>query len=172
MLACAEGGTNVEIGQRLGVSDDTVRKWRNRFVERRLVGLHDDPRPGRPRTVTDAKVESILTTTLETKPADATHWSIRSLARTVGASQTTVSRVWRAYGIKPHLVDSFKLSPDPLFIDKVHDIVGLYLNPREAAVVICVDEKTQIQVTRRWRGGRRWGERRAPVRATSPIRAT
>jgi transposase len=145
VLACGEGGTNVEIAARLGVDDSTVRKWRRRFVEQRLDGLHDEPRPGKPRTVTDDDVERIIVTTLETKPANATHWSTRSLAQATGMSQTTVSRVWRAFGLKPHLVDSFKLSPDPQFIDKVHDIVGLYLNPPEAAVVICVDEKTQVQ---------------------------
>ena len=145
VLAAAEGLSNTEIAERLGVSDATARKWRTRFVAQRLDGLHDEPRPGRPRTVTDDEVEAILVKTLETKPVNATHWSTRSMATATGASQSTVSRVWRAYGLKPHLVDSFKLSPDPLFIDKVHDIVGLYLNPPEAAVVVCVDEKTQIQ---------------------------
>lgn len=145
VLACAEPGSNVEVAGRLGISDDTVRKWRARFAEHRLDGLHDEPRPGKPRTVSDEDVERILVTTLEQRPANATHWSTRSMAQATGMSQTTVSRVWRAFGLKPHLVDSFKLSPDPLFIDKVHDIVGLYLNPPDAAVVICVDEKTQVQ---------------------------
>ena len=145
VLACAEGGSNVEIARRLGLYDDTVGKWRNRFIERRLDGLHDEPRPGKPRTISDDDVERIIVKTLEETPADATHWSTRSMAAATGMSQTAVSRIWRAFGLKPHLVEEFKVSPDPLFIDKVHDIVGLYLNPPEAAVVICVDEKTQVQ---------------------------
>jgi transposase len=145
VLACAEGGSNTAVAERLGIADSTVRKWRRRFADQRLDGLHDEPRPGRPRTVSDDDVERIVVTTLEHKPSDATHWSTRSMAGSVGMSQSTVSRVWRAFGLKPHLIDSFKLSPDPQFIDKVHDIVGLYLNPPDAAVVICVDEKTQVQ---------------------------
>ena len=145
VLACAQGGTNTEIGERLGVTRATAAKWRNRFVERRLDGLWDEPRPGAPRTVTDDDVERVIVKTLEETPADATHWSTRSLAAATGMSQSAVSRIWRAFGLKPHLVDSFKLSPDPLFIDKVRDIVGLYLNPPDAAVVLCVDEKSQIQ---------------------------
>ena len=145
VLACAEPGSNVEIGRRLGVSDDTVRKWRSRFGERRLDGLHDEPRPGKPRTISDEDVERVIVKTLEQKPKNATHWSTRSMAEATGMNQTAVSRIWRAFGLKPHLVDSFKLSPDPLFVDKVHDIVGLYLNPPDAAVVMCVDEKTQVQ---------------------------
>lgn len=145
VLACAEGASNVEVARRLGINDSTVRKWRGRFAEQRLDGLHDEPRPGRPRTVSDEHVERIIVKTLEEKPTQATHWSTRSMAEATGMSQTTVSRVWRAFGLKPHLVDSFRLSPDPQFIDKVHDIVGLYLNPPDAAVVICVDEKTQVQ---------------------------
>ena len=131
--------------QRLGIDRGTVGKWRRRFVEHRLDGLHDEPRPGAPRTVTDDDVERVIVKTLEETPADATHWSTRSLAASTGMSQSAVSRIWRAFGLKPHLVDSFKLSPDPLFIDKVRDVVGLYLNPPDAAVVLCVDEKTQIQ---------------------------
>lgn len=145
VLACAEGGTNTQIGQRLGVTRTTVGKWRRRFGEFRLDGLHDEPRPGAPRTVTDADVERVIVTTLEAKPDDATHWSTRSMADATGMSQSAVSRIWRAFGLKPHLVDEFKLSPDPQFIDKVRDIVGLYLNPPDAAVVLCVDEKTQVQ---------------------------
>ncbi len=145
VLACAEGGTNVAVGQRLGVHRDTVGKWRRRFVEHRLDGLHDEPRPGAPRSIGDDDVERVIVKTLEESPADATHWSTRSLAASTGMSQSAVSRIWRAFGLKPHLVDSFKLSPDPLFIDKVRDVVGLYLNPPDAAVVLCVDEKTQIQ---------------------------
>jgi transposase len=145
VLACAGGATNREVAGRLGVHENTVSKWRRRFVELRLDGLWDDPRPGAPRTVSDADVERVIVKTLEEAPADATHWSTRSMAKAAGMSQTTVSKIWRAFGLKPHLADSFKLSPDPQFIDKVRDIVGLYLNPPDAAVVLCVDEKSQIQ---------------------------
>ena len=145
VLACAEGASNVEVATRLGVSLPTVGKWRSRFVARRLEGLADEPRPGAQRTITDEQVERVLVTTLEETPTDATHWSTRSLARRMGMSQTSISRLWRALGLKPHLVDTFKLSTDPQFIDKVRDIVGLYLNPPEAALVLCVDEKTQVQ---------------------------
>jgi transposase len=145
VLACAEGGSNTEVAARLGVSRLTVGKWRARFVERRLDGLHDEPRPGGPRTIDDDDVERIIVKTLEEIPADATQWSTRSMATATGMSQSAVSRIWRAFGLKPHLVEDFKLSPDPLFIDKVRDIVGLYLNPPDAAVVLCLDEKTQVQ---------------------------
>jgi transposase len=145
VLACAEGGNNTEVAARLNVNRETIRKWRNRFIEHRLDGLHDEPRPGKPRTISDDDVERVIVATLETKPANATHWSTRSMADATGMSQSAISRIWRAFGLKPHLVDSFKLSPDPLFVDKVHDIVGLYLNPPDAAVVMCVDEKTQVQ---------------------------
>jgi transposase len=145
VLACAEGGTNVAIAERLGVNRDTVGKWRRRFVAQRLDGLHDEPRPGAPRTVTDDDVERVIVTTLEETPRGATHWSTRSMATATGMSQSAVSRIWRAFALKPHRSESFKLSPDPQFIDKVRDIVGLYLNPPDAAVVFCVDEKTQIQ---------------------------
>ena len=145
VLAAASGETNSEIAARLGCNPNTVGKWRGRFVERRLDGLHDEPRPGKPRTIGDADVERVIVKTLEETPAAATHWSTRSMAQATGMSQTAVSRIWRAFGLKPHLVESFKLSPDPQFIDKVRDIVGLYLSPPEAAVVLCVDEKSQIQ---------------------------
>src|SRR5215203_14766 len=145
VLACAEGASNAEVVKRLGVSRPTVTKWRSRFVARRLEGLADEPRPGPPRTITDEQVEQVLVTTLESTPTDATHWSTRSLARKLGMSQTSISRIWRAFGLKPHLLDTFKLSTDPQFIDKVRDIVGLYLNPPQAALVLCVDEKTQVQ---------------------------
>jgi transposase len=145
VLACAEGASNIEVARRLGVSRPTVTKWRSRFVARRLEGLADEPRPGAPRKITDEQIEQALVTTLETTPKDATHWSTRSLARALGMSQTAVSRIWRAFGLKPHLVETFKLSTDPQFIDKVRDIVGLYLNPPEAALVLCVDEKTSVQ---------------------------
>ena len=120
-------------------------KWRRRFVTHRLEGLHDEPRPGVPRSITDDDVEALIVATLEQTPTDATHWSTRSMAKATGISQSAVSRIWRAFGLKPHLVDSFKLSADPLFVEKVRDVVGLYLNPPEGALVLCVDEKTQIQ---------------------------
>jgi transposase len=145
VLACAEGGNNSEVAARLGLHRETVRKWRNRFAERRLDGLHDEPRPGKPRTIGDDDVERVIVKTLEETPANATHWSTRSMAQATGMSQTAVSKIWRAFGLKPHRVEDFKLSPDPLFIDKVRDVVGLYLNPPDAAVVLCVDEKTQVQ---------------------------
>ena len=145
VLECAKGATNLEVAGRLGVTRATVGKWRQRFVERRLDGLHDEPRPGAPRTVSDDDVERLIVTTLEETPGDATHWSTRSMSTATGMSASTVGRIWRAFGLKPHLVDSFKLSPDPLFIEKVRDIVGLYLNPPEGALVLCVDEKSQIQ---------------------------
>jgi transposase len=145
VLACAEGASNAAVAERLGISRPTVTKWRSRFVARRVEGLADEPRPGAARTITDERVEQVLVMTLETTPADATHWSTRSLARTLGMSQSAVSRIWRAFGLKPHLVDTFKPSTDPQFIDKVRDVVGLYLNPPEAAMVLCVDEKTQVQ---------------------------
>ena len=145
VLAAAEGGSNTEIATRLGLARTTVTTWRNRFAEQRLDGLVDEPRPGRPRTVSDAQVEQLITATLETMPKDATHWSTRSMAAHLAMSQSTVSRVWRAFGLAPHKVDTWKLSKDPLFVDKVRDVVGLYLNPPERALVLCVDEKTQIQ---------------------------
>jgi transposase len=145
VLAAAAGETNTAIAGRLGCSPATVGKWRARFAERRLDGLHDEPRPGKPRTISDEDVERVIVKTLEETPKNATHWSTRSMAKATGMSQSAVSRIWRAFGLKPHLTESFKLSPDPQFIDKVRDIVGLYLNPPEAAVVLCVDEKSQIQ---------------------------
>ncbi|UPK63114.1 IS630 family transposase [Rhodococcus pyridinivorans] len=145
VLACADGGSNSEVAQRLGVDRSTVRRWRDRFVEARCDGLLDEPRPGRPRTVSDAKIKDLITATLESTPKDATHWSTRSMADHLGMSQSTVSRVWRAFGLAPHKQDSWKLSKDPLFTEKVRDVVGLYLNPPERALVLCVDEKTQIQ---------------------------
>jgi transposase len=145
VLAAAAGATNQEIAARLACHPTTVGKWRRRFAELRLDGLHDEPRPGKPRTVSDEDVERVIVKTLEETPVDATHWSSYSMAKATGMSQSTVSRIWRAFGLKPHLVDEFKLSPDPQFIDKVRDVVGLYLNPPDAAVVLCVDEKTQVQ---------------------------
>jgi transposase len=145
VLACAQGHSNQAVADRLGSSKPTVTKWRSRFVTRRLEGLADEPRPGAARTITDEQVERVLVATLETTPTDATHWSTRGLARQLGMSQSAISRIWRAFGLKPHLVDTFKLSTDPQFIDKVRDIVGLYLNPPQAALVLCVDEKTGVQ---------------------------
>jgi transposase len=145
VLAAAEGLGNTQVAQRLGVQRSTVRTWRARFVADRLDGLVDEPRPGRPRTVSDEQVEAVITRTLESAPANATHWSTRSLAAELGLSQSAVSRIWRAFGLQPHRQDGWKLSRDPLFIDKVRDVVGLYLNPPERAVVLCVDEKSQIQ---------------------------
>jgi transposase len=148
VLACADaaaGESNGAIAASLGVARQSVTKWRNRFATDRLDGLLDEPRPGRPRTIADADVERVITTTLETTPRNATHWSTRSLAAEVGLSQTAVSRIWRAFGLQPHRQDTWKLSKDPQFIDKVRDVVGLYLDPPERAVVLCVDEKSQIQ---------------------------
>ena len=145
VLAAADGEKSTEIAARLGCSRVTVGKWRSRFAELGLDGLHDEPRPGKPRTITDEDVERVIVKTLEESPKDATHWSTRSMAKATGMSQSAVSRIWRAFGLKPHLVENFKLSPDPQFVDKVKDVVGLYLNPPDAAVVLCVDEKTQVQ---------------------------
>src|SRR4051812_879891 len=145
VLLAAEGLKNTEIAERLDIDHATARKWRNRFGELRLDGLTDEPRPGRPRTISDAQVEEVIVRTLETTPKDATHWSTRSMAAQVGLSQTAVSRIWRAFALQPHRVETWKLSRDPLFIDKVRDVVGLYLAPPERAVVLCVDEKSQIQ---------------------------
>ena len=145
VLAAAEGLKNTEIADRLGVHRQSVTKWRNRFAEHRLDGLVDEPRPGRPRTLTDEKVDEVIARTLESSPQDATHWSTRSMAKETGLTQTAVSQIWRAFGLQPHRQDSWKLSKDPLFVEKVRDIVGLYLNPPERAVVLCVDEKSQIQ---------------------------
>src|SRR5215217_6958090 len=145
VLACAEGLSNVQAAARLGVHPATVGKWRGRFARRRLEGLADEPRPGAPRRVTDEDVERVVVKTLEETPKDATHWSVREMARAAGMSQTSVRRIWRAFGLKPHLTETFKLSNDPQFIEKVRDVVGLYLNPPEHAVVLCVDEKPQVQ---------------------------
>lgn len=145
VLAAADGEQSKEIAARLGCSRHTVGKWRGRFAEHRLDGLHDEPRPGQPRKISDSDVERVIVKTLEESPPNATHWSTRSLAEATGLNQTAISRIWRAFGLKPHRSEHFKLSPDPQFVEKVRDIVGLYLNPPEAAVVLCVDEKSQIQ---------------------------
>jgi transposase len=145
ILTAADGHSNAAIAAELRVTVPTVRKWRDRFSTARLGGLTDEPRPGTPRTITDAQVESAVTRTLESKPAHATHWSTRLLARELGLSQTAVVRIWHAFGLKSHRRSSFKLSTDPFFVEKVRDIVGLYMTPPQKAIVLCVDEKSQVQ---------------------------
>jgi transposase len=145
VLTCAEGENNCEVARRLRVYRQTVGKWRSRFLARGLDGLLDEPRPGAPRKHDDARIEQLIATTLNERPREATHWSTRLLAQKLKMSQSTVSRVWRAFGLQPHRSETFKLSTDPLFIDKVRDIVGLYMNPPTKAMVLCVDEKSQIQ---------------------------
>ena len=145
VLACAEGLDNKDIAARLDINTATVGKWRRRFLELRLDGLADEPRPGAPRTITDEIVERVVTKTLEEKPKAATRWSTRGMAKAVGLSQTAISRVWRAFGLKPHLSETFKLSTDPFFVEKVRDVVGLYMSPPEKAIVLSVDEKSQVQ---------------------------
>jgi len=145
VLACAEGLDNKAVAKKLRCSLGMVGKWRGRFLKSRLAGLYDEPRPGAPRKVGDDKIEAVVIQTLETTPRGQTHWSTRELASASGLSRMTISRIWRAFGLQPHRTDAFKLSPDPLLIEKVRDIVGLYMNPPEHAVVFCVDEKSQIQ---------------------------
>ena len=145
VLASAQGEANGEIATRLRLDAHTVGKWRTRFMATGIDGLLDEPRPGAPRTVSDAQVERVLTLALETMPPDATHWSTRAMAKRAGLSQSTVSRIWRAFMLKPHRSETFKISKDPLFIEKVRDIVGLYLNPPDRALVLAADEKSQIQ---------------------------
>src|SRR6188472_1812439 len=149
VLAAAEGRSSSEIAAELGCNPSTVGRWRGRFARRGLDGLHDEPRPGKPRSISDEDVERVIVKTLDEQPVNATQWSTRSMAAATGLNQTAVSRIWRAFGLKPHQTEAFKLSPDPQFIDKVRDIVGLYLSPPEAAVVLCVDEKSQIQALER-----------------------
>jgi transposase len=166
VLACAQGQTNQQVAEQLGIWPQTVGKWRGRFVRQRLEGLSDEPRPGRPRTITDEQVEQVITKTLEEPPPrQDTHWSTRSMARATGLSQTAISRIWRAFGLKPHLQEAWKLSTDPQFIDKVRDIVGLYLDPPERALVLCVDEKSQIQALDRTAPS-------LPILPTTPARRT
>jgi transposase len=149
VLGCAAGDSDGAVAGALGLNRNTVGRWRRRYLAQGLDGLVDEPRPGRPRTISDAAVEQVIVRTLETKPKHATHWSTRSMAAQVGLSQTAVSRIWRAFGLQPHRVETWKLSKDPFFIDKVRDVVGLYLAPPERAVVLCVDEKSQIQALNR-----------------------
>jgi len=145
ILACAEGLHNTQVGRRLHTTMQTVGKWRSRFVQKRLDGLLDEPRPGTSQRLTDKEVEEVVSMTLESTPKDATHWSTRSMAQACGLSHMSVQRIWRAFALAPHRSETFKLSKDPLFIEKVRDIVGLYLNPPHKALVLCVDEKSQIQ---------------------------
>ena len=145
VLACAAGRSTTSIAKRLHVSRTTVCKWRTRFVRDRLDGLLDEPRPGSPRRITDAQVEQVVIQTLETTPRGATHWSTRDMAKAAGVSHMTIHRIWQAFGLQPHRSETFKLSPDPQLVEKVRDIVGLYVNPPEHALVLCVDEKSQIQ---------------------------
>lgn len=145
VLACGQGLANTDVSRQLRISMPTVGKWRKRFLAKRLDGLLDEPRPGAPRTISDAQVEAVITRTLESKPAQATHWSTRSMAEASGLSQTAISRIWRAFGLQPHRTETFKLSTDPQFIDKIRDVVGLYVHPPERAIVLCVDEKSQVQ---------------------------
>jgi transposase len=145
ILGCAAGQSNTAVAREVRLTKQTIGKWRTRFLSQRLDGLVDEPRPGAPRRIGDTEVERVMRLTLETTPRDATHWSTRAMARRCGLSQTAVSRIWRAFALRPHRVETFKLSKDPLFIEKVRDIVGLYLNPPDKALVLCVDEKAQIQ---------------------------
>jgi len=149
VLACAQGGSNVAVAARLGVNRHTVSKWRARFLRDRLGGLPDEPRPGVPRTITDAQVEEVVVRTLEEVPEGATHWPERELAARVGISPTSVHRIWRAFGLQPWRTETFKLSPDPLLTGKIRDVVGLYLAPPANAAVFSVDEKPQIQALER-----------------------
>ncbi|WP_419165345.1 IS630 family transposase [Candidatus Palauibacter sp.] len=165
VLASAEGGSDVSVAARLGTTRATVGKWRRRFIEKGCDGLLDEPRPGAPRTVGDADVERVVTTTLESMPRGATQWSTRSMARACGLSSATVNRIWRAFGLQPHRTETFKLSADPVFIEKVRDIVGLYMAPPERAVVLCVDEKSQIQALDR-------AQPMLPPRPGTPARQT
>ena len=145
ILACADGRATTTIAKRLHVSATTVCKWKTRFLSDRLDGLYDDPRPGAPRQISDERIEQVIVRTLESTPRGATHWSTRGMAKASGLSNASISRIWRAFGLQPHRTETFKLSKDPLLIDKVRDIVGLYMHPPDHAVVLCVDEKSQIQ---------------------------
>lgn len=151
VLGCADGKENRQVARELRITDQTVCKWRERFRIDGLEGLADEPRPGAPRKISDAQVEALITRTLESTPAQGTHWSTRTIAQAIGMSQSAISRIWRAFSLQPHRVETFKLSTDPFFVEKVRDIVGLYLNPPERALVLCVDEKSQVQALDRTR---------------------
>lgn len=165
VLRCAEGATIGEVAREVGVSRNTVSKWRSRFVSGRLEGLSDESRPGRPRVITDEQVEQVVTATLEQTPGSDTHWSTRSMAAATGMSQSAISRIWRAFGLKPHAIETWKLSTDPQFVDKVRDVVGLYLAPPENALVLAVDEKSQMQAIDRTAPT-------LPIMPTTPARRT
>ena len=145
ILRCADGLGNKAVAAEIGVHEHTVGKWRRRFVKDRIEGLSDEPRPGRPRTIEDEKVAQVIERTLTSRPADATHWSLRSMAKEAGLSHTSIWRIWGAFGLRPHRAETFKLSSDPHFVEKVRDIIGLYMSPPDRALVLCVDEKSQIQ---------------------------
>lgn len=145
ILMSSQGISNKQIAERVGLSQPSVAKWRKRFLDGGLQGLHDELRSGKPRSISDEKIAALVKKTLKTKPKGSTHWSIRSMAKETNISRSTVQRVWKAFGLQPHRQRHFKLSTDPFFIEKVRDIVGLYLNPPENAMVLCVDEKSQIQ---------------------------
>lgn len=145
ILSCADGGNNKQTAVMLGCHEDTVGKWRRRFIDKRLDGLADEPRPGHAPSITDEQVEKVVVDTLEETPDNATHWSRASMAKRSGLSKSTIGRIWKAFHLKPHIADTFKLSSDPFFVEKVYDVVGLYLNPPEHAVVLCADEKSQVQ---------------------------
>jgi len=151
VLGCADGKENRQVARELRITDQTVCKWRERFRKDGLEGLADEPRPGAPRKISDAQVEALITRTLESTPEQGTHWSTRTIAQASGMSQSAISRIWRAFSLQPHRVETFKLSTDPFFVEKVRDIVGLYLNPPERALVLCVDEKSQVQALDRTR---------------------
>lgn len=165
VLACAEGLQSKQVAGALGVDQATVGKWRHRFVAHRLDGLRDEPRSGAPRTIDDARVEAVIVATLESLPEDATHWSSRGMAKACGLSTSTVQRIWRAFGLQPHRMETFKLSTDPDFVAKVRDVVGLYLSPPDRAIVLCVDEKSQIQALDR-------SQPMLPMRPGQPARRT
>jgi transposase len=145
VLACSAGTDNKVVAQNLRITPQTVAKWRKRFVEDRLEGLADEPRPGAPRSLSDAQIEAVIAHTLESKPDNATHWSTRAMAERTGLTQSAIVRIWHAFGLQPHKSETFKLSTDPFFVEKVRDVVGLYLNPPERAIVLSVDEKSQVQ---------------------------
>ena len=145
VLACAEGAQNKDVAAKLSLDSATVGKWRRRFAQRRVDGLRDAPRSGAPRTIDDARIEAVIVTTLESVPKDATHWSSRGMAKASGLSVSSVQRIWHAFGLQPHGMETFKLSTDPDFVAKVRDVVGLYVSPPEHAIVLCVDEKSQIR---------------------------
>ena len=166
VLRCAEGGSNSEVAAEFGIKRHTVAKWRSRFLSDGLEGLSDEPRPGAPRSITDERVEAVIVKTLEQPPPNQdTHWSTRSMAAATGMSQSTVSRIWRAFGLKPHRVQTWKLSRDPQFVEKVRDVVGLYLDPPDNAIVLCVDEKSQMQAIDRTAPT-------LPIMPTTPARMT